>query len=375
MERRTSYILRDFARDDLIGLLSRATDDERRDLSRIFDGYGLLSPGELVDRVGQAGSHVAGLLFRSGKGVGYPEILQDLSQKLGLRTPKSQQVYESLLTISNETRGQEGLPTELRVAALKWFDACEMGVASCLLRETYAKLDPEKKADFDRELAKNITRFLPNKDPKALLGTAGVMALANAGGFATYTLMSSILSTVSFGALGFGAYTAASSLLSVLIGPVGWVALAGFAINKFGKPKIEKVIPFVVGVGMIRQRVNGQSDFAPNAAAEMADSVRRPRSVADIRADIGEIRKKLVDGGKNDPDLRAAAKALREELRARCASVVGVEKQLGTDMGAMAKAEGKAADESLGASEGWIDRNVRAMRANKAARLKEGMLF
>ena len=82
------------------------------------------------------------------------------------------------------------------------------------------------------------------------------MVVGNLGGFATYTLMSSVLSTISLGTLGFGAYTAVSSALSVILGPVGWVALGTAGVYALGKPELKKTIPLVAMIGMVRQRIS-----------------------------------------------------------------------------------------------------------------------
>lgn len=82
------------------------------------------------------------------------------------------------------------------------------------------------------------------------------MVAGNLGGFATYTLVSSVLSTLSLGTLGFGAYTAASSAVSVILGPVGWVALGTAGVYALGKPELKKTIPLVAMIGMVRQRVS-----------------------------------------------------------------------------------------------------------------------
>jgi uncharacterized protein YaaW (UPF0174 family) len=71
--------------------------------------------------------------------------------------------------------------------------------------------------------------------------------------------MSSVLSTISLGTLGFGAYTAASSALSLVLGPVGWIALGAAGIYAFGKPELGKTIPLVATVAMIRQRLSGNT--------------------------------------------------------------------------------------------------------------------
>lgn len=108
--------------------------------------------------------------------------------------------------------------------------------------------------DFDNTM-NDVAEQFGSKNFGALTGTAGIMVLANLGGFATYTFLTSMMSVVSMGTLGFGAYTAATSLLSIMIGPVGWAGLGIFAIFSLGKPNMSKLMPVVATIGAIRQRL------------------------------------------------------------------------------------------------------------------------
>jgi hypothetical protein len=108
--------------------------------------------------------------------------------------------------------------------------------------------------NFDDHLSKTLSQY-DTSNLGAITGTAGLMALANLGGFATYTFLTSAMSTLSFGTLGFGAYTAATSFLSILIGPVGWASLGLWTIFTLGKPDDSKLVLIVAMIGLIRQRV------------------------------------------------------------------------------------------------------------------------
>ena len=123
-----------------------------------------------------------------------------------------------------------------------------------LLEMTYKQLDDNKKEEFDKQINKVAQKFDSNIT-KGLSGTAGLLALGNLGGFATYTFLTTSLSTISMGTLGFGAYTAATSLLSIVLGPVGWAGLGIAGIFALGRPSYQKLIPIVAIVGAIRQRI------------------------------------------------------------------------------------------------------------------------
>ena len=116
------------------------------------------------------------------------------------------------------------------------------------LNEAIKRLD-----NFNSHLSQTVNQY-DSSSIGAITGTAGLMALANLGGFATYTFLTSLMSTLSFGTLGFGAYTAATSFLSVVIGPVGWAGLGLWAIFTLGKPDKSKLVLLVATIGAIRQR-------------------------------------------------------------------------------------------------------------------------
>jgi hypothetical protein len=97
-----------------------------------------------------------------------------------------------------------------------------------------------------------------------------LLALGNAGGFATYTLMSTVLSTVSLGTLSFGAYTFASSALSVVLGPIGWVGLGLYGIHKLGAPDKAQVVRLAATCAVISQRLGGVSPQDRTAVTAMS---------------------------------------------------------------------------------------------------------
>ena len=112
---------------------------------------------------------------------------------------------------------------------------------------------------FDKQI-NNIAQEFDSNATKNLVGATGLMVLGNLGGFATYTFLTTAMSTIAMGTLGFGAYTAATSLLSIMLGPVGWAGLGAAAILTMGKPDYQKLIPIVAIVGAIRQRVKYEKD-------------------------------------------------------------------------------------------------------------------
>lgn len=146
------------------------------------------------------------------------------------------------------------------------------------LKLSYENMSKDERAEFDvkvREIASQQGISSQN-----IIGAAGLMTVANLGGFSTYMLMSSFLSVISFGTLGFGAYTAASSLLSTIIGPVGWAALGIYAVYKWTRPDFKKLIPAVITVAMISKRLEYEK-HQKRLAMEKRRLAEKERAIAE----------------------------------------------------------------------------------------------
>jgi hypothetical protein len=72
-----------------------------------------------------------------------------------------------------------------------------------LLNKAYVNMNPEQRKEFDSKITE-AARKVGDTCGKGLAGTARLMVLGNLGGFATYTLMCTVLSTVTFWGFGLG---------------------------------------------------------------------------------------------------------------------------------------------------------------------------
>lgn len=251
--------------NELRNLLRLASPDERLALTRslIETTSSPLDATELQLEICRAGGHGVANWFR-GQGTGYIDMVSDVASGLKIPgmpaylggTPFHGQTlwkYDELGIIQTEKRNLE----ECKRIGLEYTEMAEQKILLKLLEVTYSKLTPEQRLVFDAKVSEVANRF-GGSSTKGLAGAAGLLVIGNLGGFATYTLMSTVLSSLSLGALGFGAYTFASSALSIMLGPVGWLALGVAGIHKFGKPQLKKTIPLVAQVAMIRQRVKSE---------------------------------------------------------------------------------------------------------------------
>ena len=254
-------------------VLALANDDELLQLSRLFkkDVVKPMVPAILRDEICRNGGHGLANWVR-GEGVAYTEVLHDVAAALKVDCPSS------LATITSEgvslaemdvrlllTQVDHLIASRWRVHVLKDIHAVEKAVLAKFMADAYAQMTPEQKAEVDKKV-QELTVGLAGSGIKGLSASAAFLAMANAGGFATYMLMSSVISALSLGTAAFGVYTAASTLLSVFLGPAGWTVLGLTTLYKFGSPNQQRSVQAVLAVAVIRARLH----VGPNPSLEAA---------------------------------------------------------------------------------------------------------
>ena len=239
-------------------LLFHATDDEMLSLTKLLDKNQSVtySHEKLQEEICLYGGHSVANFFRR-QGTSYLDILDDIVKKLeikNLTTYYGAQGEELSLCYVDEVSLIK-LPKEKAIKkGIEYAKEAEEKIILKLLEQTYEKMTPSERLEFDNQVNEVAKQF--GSDPtKKLAGTAGLIVLGNLGGFATYTLLTTTMSAISMGTLSFGAYTTATSALSVALGPVGWAGLGVAAIYAYGKPKYQKLIPVTAIIGTIRQRI------------------------------------------------------------------------------------------------------------------------
>lgn len=209
----------------------------------------------VVDELCAVGSHAVGRWLRGGKGVSYLELLFSVARQL--KIPEAPNIGDRTLAgISwREMDLLAAAPiTPVALSAIYRqiiYSSCRSTEQRMLLHLTeqlYDAATPADRARLDAAIEAESARH--GKSFKSVKMAAAALAAGNAGGFATYTLASTILSTLSLGTLPFGAYLGVSSMLSFVLGPPGAVALAGLAAWKLGAPKMDMVVPATLRLAM-----------------------------------------------------------------------------------------------------------------------------
>ena len=127
--------------------------------------------------------------------------------------------------------------------------------------DLWNRLTPEQREEMDNKLREESEKKGSGLTGTALTG-AGLIA-ANAGGFATYMMASTIVGTLTSAlglALPFAFYTGMSSAIAVVLGPVGWLGLALVALWQLGKPDLSRVTTAVCIIAAVRGRLAAQNE-------------------------------------------------------------------------------------------------------------------
>lgn len=248
---------------NLRNLLGGASSAERLEITNVLS-VGAMHPYDAItlqEKICLTGGHGFSNWIR-GQGTGYIDIVDDVVDALKIKGLLGRQAFymeghtlQEIDNLVNIRLNKMDIETCRRLAD-EYLGLAEKAILLKILQTTYEKLDATERKQFDDKVGQIAKQFGSNDPSGKLAGGAGLLVIGNLGGFATYTLMSSVLSTLSLGSLGFGAYTAASSALSVVLGPVGWLALGAAGIYSFGKPELQKTIPLVAMIGMVRQRLS-----------------------------------------------------------------------------------------------------------------------
>jgi uncharacterized protein YaaW (UPF0174 family) len=141
------------------------------------------------------------------------------------------------------------------LAGRQWRDLStheiEAAVVAKLFHDMFDQLSPEQQQKVVMEIQRN------GNDPRleALLLGGGVMAAAKMSGFGVYLMASTVLGgfTNALGlTLPFAVYMGMSQAIALVLGPVGWAALASGAIWTLNQPNWERLALGIVYVSLLR---------------------------------------------------------------------------------------------------------------------------
>lgn len=271
--------------------ISRLPPEAREDLFRSMEMTRQVSTGnELVGELSRFCANSILNTFRANDAepCSYLEMLQQAQKIIGSGVVCSYD-DETFLVDGNPEVGFEYQDLIEEVA-----ERMEKELLGSLFAKIFDNMSPAQRDEFLAEVGKRYPDA--GKSVGGLATATGAMVLANLGGFSTYMAMSSLLSTLSFGALGFGVYATSSSILSVVLGPVGWAALGAAAVHHLGKPDENKLLRSVAALAMAAQSVPRSHTEDPaitRQAKVIAEARKREEAIKDekIRQKVASYQK------------------------------------------------------------------------------------
>ena len=212
----------------LTDLLQLASAEDRANLQKIIGPTFGDSPKLLADHFNYLHSGAVGQLFSQRS---YKQLVTDLADHIKID-------WDGLL------RGRHC--EDLSVAEI------EDAIVVISLGAILSRFSEDELTAFAEELGKEAND--PNLIPEIIAG--GSMILARLSGMQIYLLATSTVGALTAGigiTLPFAFYTTMTSTLKVLLGPVGWAALAMSLLNK---TNYDKLLPGVVYVSYIRHKLD-----------------------------------------------------------------------------------------------------------------------
>lgn len=133
----------------------------------------------------------------------------------------------------------------------------EAHIVKSAFEKMIESMDEKDRKSLEREVNKYAEQHLGKKNLNITLSAAGLLA-AKLGGFATYTMASSLLAGISsvFGVtLPFGVYTGLAATLGTVMGPIGIGAISLWGLHKITSADVKTTILIVLAVASIRERL------------------------------------------------------------------------------------------------------------------------
>lgn len=233
------FNLRDdsFEKYDPAMVLRNANSEEMRAFLEIVDGKGG-GPEDLIMKLRVIGTNAVRQFWKGLKSVEQDEInspysvlLSDSARNVGVRLPSGESIYAS-----------------------------ELRIMKAAFNKMLERMSPDERGQLLSTLAKKETEQSYGKE----MAVGGGIVAAQLSGFGIYLASSTVVGAVTSAigvTLPFAAYTGMSSAISVVIGPVGWVALGGWLIYKAGRPDANRVTAGILLIANIRHRLIHERDL------------------------------------------------------------------------------------------------------------------
>ena len=218
----------------LLQLFSMANEEEREGLEN-FVGKKFENPDSFEAIVRKKATDGTDLIFKRIRGVDKELALSSYSDMLDLAGEQ--------FKVKREDREDHDF---------------EIHIIQTAFDQMVNKMDEKSRKALEHEVKKYAEEHLSSSNLDIVLSSSSLLA-ANLGGFATYTMASSLLAGVTsiFGlTLPFAAYTGLSTIISTALGPIGFGALGLWGLKKITSADIKTTVLVVLAAASIRERLS-----------------------------------------------------------------------------------------------------------------------
>ena len=208
-------------------IVSLATQEQRQNMAELTNSAFGNSPETLCNHIRYLRAGSIGQLFWNNS---WKQVVTDVADHIGI---------DWLSTLKG--RSWYNLETQ----------EIETAVVAKLFQNMVEPLSPEQR----QQIVMEMRREADDPHLEGLLLGGGAMAVARMSGFGVYLLASTVLGSLT-NALGitlpFAVYMGMSQTIAFILGPVGWVALAGSILFTLNQPNWNRLSLAVVYVSMLR---------------------------------------------------------------------------------------------------------------------------
>lgn len=208
-------------------VVQAVTGEQRHELGELISSDFGSQPDTLCDHIKYLRAGTIGQLFWQSS---WKQVVTDVADHVGI----------DWLALLAGRRWQE-LPTH----------EIEAAVVAKLFHTMFDQLSPEQQQKVVMQMRRE------SDDPRleSLLLGGGAMAAAKMSGFGAYLMASTVLgglTNVMGLTLPFAVYMGMSQAIALVLGPVGWAALAGGIVWTLNQPNWERLTLGVVYVSLLR---------------------------------------------------------------------------------------------------------------------------
>jgi uncharacterized protein YaaW (UPF0174 family) len=208
-------------------IVKSATKEQRKNLAKLTEsGFGD-APNTLCDHVKYLRAGSLGQLFWSDS---WKQVVTDVADHVGIDWVST-------------------------LAGRRWRDLETQDIENAVVTKLFQTLLNQLSPEQQQKLIMEMKRDTDDPRLEGLLLSGSMMTIGKMSGFGVYLLASIVLGNLTQ-ALGitlpFAIYMGMSQTIALILGPVGWVALAGGTLFMLNQPNWDRLTLAVVYISMLR---------------------------------------------------------------------------------------------------------------------------